>query len=144
MTTPNNHNQEQMTASADFLPSELIVPTAPFATPEQITNRAQRAAVKVFYDGVAAQGIAQPTTPTQTVWDPGLIIVSAYRKYGLDMTAAQAHEYIANLKGFVGINGPYDFQAYPQRGLGASAVLIRWDPRTKTWVAASKIGGAPL
>jgi branched-chain amino acid transport system substrate-binding protein len=144
MTSPNNQNQEQMAASAEFLPSELLVPTAPFATPEQITNQAQRAAVKAFYDGVAALGIQQPTTPTQTVWDPGLIIVSAYRKYGLDMTAAQAHEYIASLKGFVGINGPYDFQAFPQRGLGATAVVIRWDRGTKTWVAASKIGGAPL
>jgi branched-chain amino acid transport system substrate-binding protein len=144
MTTPNNQNQEQMTASADFVPSELLVVTAPFATPDQVTNRAQKASMKAFFDYVAAQGIPQPTYPTHTVWDPGLIIVSAYRKFGFDMTAAQAHDYISTLKGFVGINGPYDFQAYPQRGLGSAATVIRWDRSSKTWVAASKIGGGVL
>jgi branched-chain amino acid transport system substrate-binding protein len=144
MTTPNNQNEEQMTASADFLPNELLVVTAPFATPAQVTDRAQKASMKEFYDGVAALGISQPTYPTHTVWDPGLILVSAYRKYGYDMTAAQAHEYISTLKGFVGINGPYDFVAYPQRGLGSAATVIRWDRGTKNWVAASKIGGGVL
>jgi len=144
MTTPNNQNQDQMTASADFLPNELLVVTAPFATPDQVTNRAQRTSMKAFFDYLALQGISQPTYPNHTVWDPGLIIVSAYRKFGFDMTAAQAHEYISTLKGFVGINGPYDFPAYPQRGLGSAATMIRWDRSSKSWVPASKLGGGVL
>jgi len=146
LTTPNNQNQEQMTASADFLPTDLLIVTAPFATPEQIPNRAQRAAVQGFYDSVKAQGIVgSPPYPSHTVWDPGLMVVAAYKKYGFDMTAAQAYDFLSTLKGFVGINGPYDFPASPQRGLNAgSAVIIRWDRTKKTWAAASKIGGAPL
>jgi len=146
LTTPNNQNQEQMTASADFLPTDLLIVTAPFATPEQIPNRAQRAAVQGFYDSVKAQGIVgSPPYPSHTVWDPGLMVVAAYKKYGFDMTAAQAYDFLSTLKGFVGINGPYDFPASPQRGLNAgSAVIIRWDRAKKTWAAASKIGGAPL
>ena len=146
LTTPNNQNAEQMAASGDFLPSELLIVTAPFATPEQITNRTQRSAVEAFYDSVKAQGVAPPPPyPSHTVWDPGLMAVAAYKKYGFGMTAAQAYEFLSTLKGFVGINGPYDFPASPQRGLNAgSAVVIRWDRTKKAWVAASKIGGAPL
>jgi hypothetical protein len=145
MTSPNNQNAEQMAASADFLPSELLVVTAPFATPEQIANRTQRAAVQAFYENLKVLGVTSPTYPSHTVWDPGLMLVAAYKKYGFDMTAAQAYEYISTLKGFIGINGPYDFPASPQRGLNAgSAVVIRWDRTKKSWVAASKIGGLPL
>jgi branched-chain amino acid transport system substrate-binding protein len=144
LTSPNNQNLDQMTASGDFLPTELLFVTAPFGTPEQITNRVQRAAVQTFYDGLNALNV-RPTYPTHTVWDPGLIIVAAYKKFGFDMTPAQAHDYITNLKGFVGINGPYDFPASPVRGLNAgSAVVIRWDRAKKTWVAASKLGGGLL
>jgi branched-chain amino acid transport system substrate-binding protein len=145
LTTPNNQNMEQMTASADFLPTELLAVTAPFGTPEQIANRTQRAAVGAFYDSLKALGIPTPAYPSHTVWDPGLIVVAAYKKYGFAMTAAQAYEFISTLRGFIGINGPYDFPASPQRGLNAgSAVVIRWDRAKKTWVAASKIGGAVL
>lgn len=72
LTTPNNQNLQQMTASADFLPSTLLFATVSFATPDQITNRAQREMVKAFYDGLAALGVV-PTYPAHTVWDPALL-----------------------------------------------------------------------
>jgi len=43
----------------------------------------------------------------------------------------------------VGLDGVYDFIGFPQRGIGVNAVLImRWDPSTKTFVPASRRGGA--
>lgn len=71
-----------------------------------------------------------------------MILISALRKLGPNATAAQVHDYIENLRGWVGINGPYDFVAVPQRGLGLSSVVItKWDPATERWDAVSKGGG---
>jgi branched-chain amino acid transport system substrate-binding protein len=59
---------------------------------------------------------------------PAMIIVSALRKLGSDATAAQVHDYMENLRGWIGINGAYDFVAVPQRGLGLGFVVItRWN-----------------
>jgi len=47
-----------------------------------------------------------------------MILVAALRKIGPDATPQQLRTYISGLKNFVGVNGPYDFVKYPQRGLG--------------------------
>lgn len=144
ITTPGNQTYEQMGAYADFMPRELLIPSAPFAAPDQITDRAMKAAVQAFYDS-EARIKARPGFPSQTPWDPGLLLVDAYRKLGTDATAAQIRTYIASLRGWMGESGRYDFVSVPQRGLdGSSTVMVRWDPAKGTWVAASKLGGAPL
>jgi hypothetical protein len=52
---------------------------------------------------------------------------------------------LANLRGWVGANGPYDFVTYPQRGLGPNAAVIsRWDASRSDWTAVSRPGGALL
>jgi hypothetical protein len=74
-----------------------------------------------------------------------MIVATLLRTAGVNATAEQLRDALVNLKGFVGANGPYDFKAYPQRGLGASAALIsRWDTAHGDWVAVSKPGGEPL
>ncbi|HXF34105.1 MAG TPA: hypothetical protein VN603_05990, partial [Candidatus Acidoferrales bacterium] len=71
--------------------------------------------------------------------------VAAFRKLGTNATATQIRDFIANLKGWTGINGPYDFRAVPQRGLDVkAAVVVRWDTAKGTWIGVSKPGGAPL
>ena len=143
-TTPANQTYEQMAQYADFLPNELLICSGPFAVPDQIPDRAMHAAVEALYDSLARMN-ARPGFPAQTPWDPGLIIVSAFRKLGTDATAAQIRAYIASLRGWMGENGRYDFVAVPQRGLdGSSTVIVRWDPAKKNFVAASKLGGAPI
>jgi branched-chain amino acid transport system substrate-binding protein len=143
-TTPANQTYEQMAQYADFLPHELLICSGPFAVPDQIPNRAMRSAVQALYDSLARMN-ARPGFPAQTPWDPGLIIVSAFRKLGPEATAPQIREYIASLRGWMGENGPYDFVAVPQRGLdGTSTVIVRWDPAKSNFVAASKLGGAPI
>jgi branched-chain amino acid transport system substrate-binding protein len=143
-TTPANQNFDQLTAYADFVPRELLFPTGPFAAPDQITDRTMRASVRALNEGVARLK-GHPSYPGQGVWDPGQILVAAFRTLGTNATAAQVREYIANLKGWIGENGRYDFAAVPQRGLdGSSSVIVRWDAAHGTWNAASKLGGAPL
>ena len=80
-----------------------------------------------------------------TSWDAGLIVVAGLRKLGPNATAAQLKDFIANLSGFEGVDGVYDFKKYPQRGLGPEASTVTtYDPKTKAWVWLSKPGGEPL
>jgi branched-chain amino acid transport system substrate-binding protein len=144
LTTPGNQTYEQMAAYASFLPKELLIASGPFAARDQIPDRGMRGAVQALYDSLARVN-ARPGFPAQTPWDPGQLLIAAFRKLGTDATAAQVREYIASQKGWVGENGRYDFVAVPQRGLnGSSTVIVRWDPSKDTWVAASKLGGVPL
>jgi branched-chain amino acid transport system substrate-binding protein len=144
LTTPGNQTYEQMAAYATILPKELLFASGPFAAPDQISDRAMRTSVQTLYDGLARVN-ARPGFPGQTPWDPGQLVIAALRKLGTDTTATQVRDYIASLRGWVGENGRYDFSAVPQRGLnGSSTVIVRWDPAKDTWVAASKLGGAPV
>jgi len=50
---------------------------------------------------------------------------------------------LASLTDFPGINGFYDFQKVPQRGLGVeSAVIVRYEPQNQRWAWMSSPGGA--
>ena len=64
---------------------------------------------------------------------------------GPDATAEQLHEYISHLKGYAGVFGYYDFNKYPQRGLGEDNTLVtRWIPETKIWKIDSELMGIPF
>lgn len=74
-----------------------------------------------------------------------MLVVSALRKLGPNATAQQIRDYLANLQGFGGINGVYDFKKTPQRGVNDSSVYVtRWDASQKTWVVVSQSRGVPL
>lgn len=144
ITTNGNLTRAQMTQYAGILPKELLFPGAAFLAPELFKDKAEREAIDTLYAGLRAQN-AKPDWGHNNCWDPTLIVVNALRKYGPAATAQQIHDYIADLKGFDGINGPYDFEAEPQHGLGSDDVLIvRWDQAKGDWVAASNVGGALL
>jgi hypothetical protein len=107
-----------------------------------VTNRATKDAITAFDGALAKVGAPLPGFPHQVAWDPAMIIVSALRKLGPDATAAQVHDYMENLRGWIGINGAYDFVAVPQRGLGLGSVVItRWNAGNERWEAVSKGGG---
>jgi branched-chain amino acid transport system substrate-binding protein len=74
-----------------------------------------------------------------------MIVIDALRHLGPDATAQQVRDYIANLKGFAGINGVYDFPKNPQRGLDVQgAIVTLWNPAHQTWELVSKPTGVPL
>ena len=43
-------------------------------------------------------------------WDPGMLVISAYRKLGVEAKPEQIRAYLAGVKGWAGINGVYDFE----------------------------------
>jgi branched-chain amino acid transport system substrate-binding protein len=142
-STNGNLTYAQMQQYAQILPKDLVFPGGPFHAPAQY-HRGQRAAIDTFYRELASLG-AKPDWGHNNCWDPTMIVMSALRKFGPAATAAQIRSYIANLQGFPGINGDYDFKAEPQRGLQRDAtVMVKWDATKNDWYAVSRAGGAPL
>ncbi len=76
------------------------------------------------------------------VWDPAMLAVEIIRHVGTDATPAAAREYFANLHGWTGTDGVFDFKSYPQRGVGANSVLVmRWNKTSQSFEPASRRGG---
>jgi len=143
LTSPGNLNYPQMKQYAAFLPKELLFAAAPFFAPDEV-DRTTRAALATFSSSLAAID-AKPDMIFASAWDPVMLAVTALRKLGPDATAAQLHDYLEKQRGWVGINGRYDFVAIPQRGIDdAAALVVRWDPDKTTWIPVSKLGGRPL
>jgi branched-chain amino acid transport system substrate-binding protein len=138
-----NMTYAQMKQYASFMPDTLLFPGLPFLAHVAPTSKA-KAVQAQFYDSFKALGIA-PDVSQSTAWDPMLIVVDALRALGPDASPEQIRNYIANLHGFVGIDGEYDFRDGSQRGLTEkNLIVMRWDPPKGTWTAVSGPGGAPL
>jgi branched-chain amino acid transport system substrate-binding protein len=144
MTSTGNATYAQMQQYTSILPKEFYVPGVPGMAPDQVADRATKAAITTFYAAMTAEGV-KPDYVHTAAWDPAMIVIGALKKLGPQASADAIRQYIANLKGWVGINGPYDFRAVPQRGLGRSGVVIvRWNADKGTWQGVSKPGGDPL
>jgi branched-chain amino acid transport system substrate-binding protein len=73
-----------------------------------------------------------------------MIVVAALRKLRPGASGSAVHDYLAHLERFAGLDGIFDFEKIPQRGLDVSdAVVTRWDGEAERWVVMSKPGGAP-
>jgi branched-chain amino acid transport system substrate-binding protein len=126
-----------------FPPAGVYFATVPYYAGDA-NGKATRDAIGVMNNELASMN-AKPDMVGIAAWDPAMLIVSALRKFGTGMTATQLRDYLDGLRGWVGVNGPYDFRAMPQRGLTENSLLIvRWDPARNTAVAVSKFGGAAL
>lgn len=141
-----NMTYAQMDDYATFLPKELLFVTGIWPYYESRSKLASgiEVAQKSFYETFASAGL-HPDVSATLVWDPMMLIVDALRKLGPDATAAKLRDYLANLRGYAGVNGMYDFPRVPQRGLGITNVEVtRWDVQRRTWVVVSKPAGVPL
>ena len=144
MTNAGNIVREQMEQYRAFAPKQVYFTGARFMSHETGRGAVQEAQ-RLFYSSMRAEGVDKPDFITATAWDPAWVVVSALRKFGTSMTAAQLHEYIEGLHGFPGVNGMLDFRDGKQRGLGINATLIvRWDEPRDDWVPVSEPGGIPL
>ncbi|MBV8537918.1 MAG: ABC transporter substrate-binding protein [Alphaproteobacteria bacterium] len=102
------------------------------------------AAKAAYFEAFRPLGI-YPDTGCEIVWDATMIAVDALRHVGTDAPAAKVRDYIAHLKGYAGVSGVYDFEAYPQRGLGTkAAVMMRWNAEKTMFEAVSQPGGEPI
>lgn len=144
-TTDGNMTYAQMEQYASFLPKELYIPAPQWLKTENGKELPEAKAAKdAFYKAFDAAKV-KPDGPSTFAWDPGLLVVSALQKLPEGATAEQLKEYLANLQGFGGINGIYDFKKDPQRGLDKSSVVVtRWDSGVGTWKVVSDVGGALL
>lgn len=140
----SNLNYKVMKQFAGFLPRDLFITTVPGVAPQAAGPGPLRAAAMTYYNALKAAGI-QPDANMVVGWDSSQIVVSALRKLGPAATAEQIRAYIADLHGWYGAAGQYDFRDGSQRGLTArTSVVVRFDPATQVFVPVSRIGGAPI
>ena len=143
ITSSANGTYSQMAQFAQILPEDLYFAGIPSQERDQISDPATKRAVDAYFAAFKPMNI-KPDLQVSG-YDPALLVADALRKLGLGATPAQLRDYIANLRGWVGANGPYDFVASPQRGLSMnSASMVRWVSAKNTWEGVSKPGGVPL
>ena len=127
-----------------FPAGSVYFATVPLYAGDALNSPATRSAINLMTSELATVG-GKPDMVGIGSWDPAMVVVSALRKFGTGMTAVQLRDYLEGLRGWTGVNGPYDFRAMPQRGLSENSLLIvHWDPARSTAVAVSKFGGSAL
>lgn len=145
MTTNGNASYAELQRLSSELPSHLYFPGAPFMAGAQNLTGQTKTQVQAFDSTMQAAGQKVPDEGDALAWDPGLILVSALRKLGVNATASQIHSYIDSLTSFPGINGTYNFTdpSIPDnRGLTLSSVYVaQWNKSQDAWVAVSGPGG---
>jgi branched-chain amino acid transport system substrate-binding protein len=139
-----NATHAQMTGLAAYLPKELYFFGTAFLSPGQVTDRTTKRAVDQYDAALTALGY-KPDASQVAGYETAMIAAYVLNKAGPNPSAERVRDEIAKLRGWVGVNGPYDFTAYPQRGLGPNTAMIsRWDAATQTWIGVSKPGGDVL
>jgi len=144
--TSGNQTFASMEQWSGFLPKQLILASALFPEHDGVLTldpRMEKAQHEMY--AILKERNLKADNMVATSWDPGLIVVEGLKKLGLNATAPQLKDYIANLTDFAGVDGIYDFKKYPQRGLGPqSSTVTTYDPQKKAWTWLSKPGGEPL
>lgn len=146
-TTDGNMTRAQMTQYAAFLPAQLYFPAAQWVmgagAPGEESPAVRRQQQDLFA-AFAESGI-DPDVASEIAWDPAMILVDALRRLPLNPSALQLRDSLAELRGYAGVNGIYDFQREPQRGLTVeNAVVTRWNKDIRRWDVVSKPTGVPL
>jgi branched-chain amino acid transport system substrate-binding protein len=144
LTSSGNLTYPQMKAYASIMPKDLYFPASPGFAPNQLPNGPLKKEVQTYQAAFKAAGI-EPDEGYALAWDPALMIIDAFKKYGTNATSAQIKDYLDGLTNWTGIWGTHNFKEVPQRGVDVnSVILVRWDAGKNTWIGASKPGGEPL
>jgi branched-chain amino acid transport system substrate-binding protein len=144
VTSTGNLIYPQLEGYSAFIGDNVYFPGSPGTAPDVLPRGGLREAVATYLSAMKAAGI-RPDQGHTLAWDGALMVVDALRKIGPQATATQVRDYLMDIQGWSGINGRYDFKAYPQRGLGpGTVIMVRWDKAKGTWVSMSQIGGTPL
>lgn len=135
----------QLKQYKDFVPHDLL-----FVGTRAVTefggsslSGAVGSAVNLYFSSYKAAD-KQPDLPGSLAWDPGMMVIDAYKRLGPDATADQVRNYIESLRNWPGIHGQYNFAdpSLPQRGLGENVcIVVQWDPVKNDFVFASAPGG---
>src|SRR3984957_91588 len=105
-TTNGNMTYAQMTQYAAFLPKQLYIAAPEWVQHEGVIklDPAVEKAQAQFFDTFKAANV-KPDIAATLAWDPTMIVVDALRHLGPNATAQQLRDYLADLKGYAGING---------------------------------------
>jgi branched-chain amino acid transport system substrate-binding protein len=144
-TTYGNMTLEQMTQYASFLPKQLLFSSTQWMSDEKVKlDSGVELAHKRFHGSYKAAGLL-PDVSSTLAWDPAMIVIDALRKLGPQASAQQVRDHISRLKGYAGVNGIYDFENVPQRGLNElTSVVTVWNAAKRSWDVVSKPSGIPL
>ncbi|HQT64803.1 MAG TPA: ABC transporter substrate-binding protein [Acidocella sp.] len=146
-TTHANMQYKQMAQYKAFIPQQFYIasPPAVFPSSQKAGDTANVQAVRSEMFG-AFTGMGQkPDMGVALSWDPVLIAVNALNTLPDSATNEQIRDYIANLTSYAGINGIYNMQATPQRGLSLQNVIMtRWDAAKSDFVVVGGPGGTPF
>jgi branched-chain amino acid transport system substrate-binding protein len=145
-TSNANMNPAQMAQYADFTPRQLFIPCSnwlPTRVAADVPPEVQKAKDQL-YAAFKEAGVS-PDNAAALSWDPTMIVAAGLRTLKPDATAADLRVWLANLKGFAGAVGIFDFPATPQRGLDESSVIItQWQHSDRTWQVVSHPKGVPI
>jgi branched-chain amino acid transport system substrate-binding protein len=141
LTTNSNMTYAQMASYANFLPKDMFFPALLAMTPEATGKGPLHEAQVAYLKAFKAIGVT-PDEGHILAWDPTMIVVTALRALGPEATATQLRDYILHLRGWVGVDGVYDFSSGNQRGIADNAAAIaRWDAARGKWIRVSRPTG---
>jgi branched-chain amino acid transport system substrate-binding protein len=144
ITSTGNLSANFLKQFGPIMPANTYFAAVSYYAGDTAYNAATKNAIGILTNELAALG-AKPDMIEISTWDPAMVVVDAFRKLGPDASASKLRTYLNNLRGWTGVNGPYDYRANPQRGIGENnIVMVRWDQSQNAAVAVSKLGGAPL
>jgi len=132
----------QLAQYAPIMPKELYFPgmrgmSLQVANPRPIHNKQLE-----YYNAFTKAGL-RPDGPATLAWDSTLLFLDTIQQLGPDAGAQQVRDYIRDRRGWVGINGVYDFHDPEQRGLSVQAcVVYRYEPAQQNFIPVTKPGGA--
>ena len=146
VTTSANMTFAQMKQYASFLPKTLYIPSPewPKAGPNIHLDPGVVAAHRAMYSAFEAVG-REPDNPAADGWGIATLVLHVLASLPEHPSAEQVRNAIAHLKNYAGVDGIYNFEKTPQRGLsGKYVVMTRWDPKKKSFVVVSQPGtGGP-
>jgi branched-chain amino acid transport system substrate-binding protein len=145
-TSAANFSPQFLDSLKGVLPKDLLASGASFFNRDRAASDPLKKPIDDFYAALAGQGVRVPVATHAFAWDPGLLVVTAFRQLGTGASAQQVHDWIENQKHYPGVQGFFDFSAGDQHGLGLSGLLmLRSDPASPgRSIVVSKGGGAPL
>ncbi len=146
-TTHSNMQYKQMEQYKAFIPQQFYIasPPAVFPSSQKAGDSASVQAVRSEMFGAFTTAGQKPDMGVALSWDPVMIAVTALNTLPDSATNEQLRDYIANLNSYAGINGLYNMQASPQRGLSLQNVIMtRWDASKNDFVVVGGPGGTPF
>jgi branched-chain amino acid transport system substrate-binding protein len=132
---------QQLAQYADFLPKDVYFPGGRGMSREGTGAGPVRDKQTIYFNAMTAMG-AKISFPNFAAWDSTLVMLDGFRDLGFAVTAQQMRDSIRARRGWVGINGIYDFRDAEQRGVGPmNCVIDRYDAAKGVFEPASKPGG---